>query len=91
MDSLDSFPAHNRRIFYNLLGYIRLLRLSVCCRSLRNNIQNDMLLWQKLYRKNSPSDTYYAKGTDFVLWCARTDVNNPCTSEKRTDLLKNVD
>ncbi|KAI8056813.1 hypothetical protein BDF22DRAFT_652894 [Syncephalis plumigaleata] len=28
---------------------------------------------------------------DFVLWCIRTDVNNPCTSDKRADLLENVD
>ncbi|KAI8056886.1 hypothetical protein BDF22DRAFT_740394 [Syncephalis plumigaleata] len=28
---------------------------------------------------------------EFVLWCIRTDVKNPCTSDKRADLLENVD
>ncbi|KAI8056100.1 hypothetical protein BDF22DRAFT_774341 [Syncephalis plumigaleata] len=88
---LNSLPFHDQRVFRSLLGHIELLRLSACCRSLRSSIRNDTVLWQALYHRDFLSGDYYTKEMEFVLWCIRTDVNIPCTSDKRADLLENVD
>ncbi|KAI8052526.1 hypothetical protein BDF22DRAFT_524035 [Syncephalis plumigaleata] len=91
LDCLNCLPFHDQCVFRSLLGHIELVRLSACCRSLTSSIRNDKVLWQQLYHSDFLSGPYYAKEMDFVLWCVRTDVNNPCTSDKRADLLENVD
>ncbi|KAI8056078.1 hypothetical protein BDF22DRAFT_323424 [Syncephalis plumigaleata] len=91
LDCLNSLPFHDQCVFRSLLGHIELVRLSACCHSLKSNIRNDRALWQELYHRDFLSGAYYAKEMEFVLWCIRTDVNNPCTSDKRADLLENVD
>ncbi|KAI8055496.1 hypothetical protein BDF22DRAFT_774948 [Syncephalis plumigaleata] len=90
LDCMNTLPFQDQRVFRSLLGHIELVRLSACCRSL-SSIRDDPILWQQLYHSDFLSGAYYVKEMEFVLWCVRTDVNNPCTSDKRADLLENVD
>jgi hypothetical protein len=88
---LGVLPLYNRNYLLGQLAHTELLRLSVCCRLLRDKIRNDNVLWKKIYRCRYLRGVYCKKEWEFVLWCARTDPNNIGLSVRRKDLLNNID
>lgn len=82
---LFTLTENDKYRFYNLLGYTGLVRLSTCCRCLKDAIQNSSTLWNRLYKQRFLSSLYHEKELDFVFWCIRTDLlaTNTPTSKQR--------
>src|SRR5690349_8813080 len=81
-------PTENRNYFCSLLAHTELIRLSRCCRSLKESILDDAAFWREHYKHTFLSGPYYEKELHFVLWCARTASDAPEVPARRSDLLK---
>ncbi|KAI8053705.1 hypothetical protein BDF22DRAFT_742677 [Syncephalis plumigaleata] len=87
---LFALPSSSQLYFFALLSHTELLRLNRCCRSLRNVIQNNPILWKYLYRLEYLSDAYYPIEWDFVLWCVRTSQPSNPMPRRRMDLINDI-
>jgi hypothetical protein len=91
LDLLTLLPAEVHNYSLSLLNYVAILRLSVCCRLLRDTIIKDNILWRELYKQDFLSSEYRVKEWEFLFWCVRTDLNNEAIPTRRSDVIKNVD
>ncbi|KAI9597061.1 hypothetical protein BDF19DRAFT_435691 [Syncephalis fuscata] len=88
---LRTLPASDLHRMFIYLPISVLLRLSVCCRSLRNRIRNNTLLWKEIYKHHFMFGAYHAKEWEFVYWCARNYRNSTDMPDNVPTSLKSLD
>ncbi|KAI9596950.1 hypothetical protein BDF19DRAFT_437291 [Syncephalis fuscata] len=73
------------------VGFTATIQLSLSCRTLKEKIQGDVILWQCLYQDRFLNGLRRVKEWDFVYWCARDQFLADNMPIESTALLEKLD